>query len=118
MIVAMSISVTVTVVQQLSIVSMFSLDWPEPVKTLMKIVRLLSFDVEVVRAGCVSTVTAFGVFMAKLFVLSITLATYIRVHIMFVIVRYAWKFRARMFVLIGGVGQLTKFCARPNELKM
>ena len=36
LLIAMAISLTVTVVQQLSIVGMFSLEWPEPMKGCIK----------------------------------------------------------------------------------
>jgi len=67
---------------------------------------VLSFNIEMLRMGCIAAVTDYGAFMGKLLVLLVATCSYLVLHLFVVIVCYRCNFKARLHTVVGGVGQV------------
>jgi hypothetical protein len=106
LLIAMAFSVTLTIVQQIGIVGVFAMDWPQPLATMFKILRLLTFDVEVIRLGCVVSPDAFGRFAVKVLIIAIGIALLCIIHVCFVVARHRGNFAKQLKSLTGSLGTL------------
>eukprot|EP00971_Amphidinium_carterae_P304495 6050664-Amphidinium_carterae.1 len=70
----------VTALQVMSIVSLLSLAWEEPFKTLLKATTVIALDFEVLRVGCISTLTSLEKYMGKLLLLLMGLCLLCAIH--------------------------------------
>jgi len=93
-----------TMTQQLGVVGTLSLDWEEPIKSILDLLGLLTFNIEVMRFSCLSSADPVQRFSVKLYIIFITAAVMMCIHSLFVILRHERQWRARMHVLISAVG--------------
>ena len=96
----------VTVTQQLGVVGMMNVGWEEPLKSFMQLISLLTFDIEVLRLNCVSSVSPVERYVGKVSIILVTIIIMLLIHCIFVFVRYNGEFKARMPSLIGAIGTL------------
>eukprot|EP00971_Amphidinium_carterae_P119282 2362629-Amphidinium_carterae.1 len=103
---AIAVSQLLTATQQLGVVGMLSVDWEEPVSSLMKLLGLLTFNIEVLRLNCVSTMDPVTRYVGKVSIIFLTIGLMFLIHVGFVVVKYKCQFRARTPSLIGCMGTL------------
>lgn len=103
---AMTASLAVTLVQQLGIVGMFSVTWEEPLQTLLTTLRVFSFDIEVLRFGCVVSTTPLMRYSSKIVITALCLVFFVILHVANVIVRHGGDFAGQMHTLICIIGTL------------
>ncbi len=97
-------SMMITTLQQMGVFSFLSIDWENPIKFILNLARLLQFDMDILRMGCVITLSALGRFMAKLGAILVALLTVLLIHFTWVIVRHKGAFRLPS--LIGVMGSI------------
>eukprot|EP00971_Amphidinium_carterae_P249899 4960243-Amphidinium_carterae.1 len=79
----------VTALQVMSIVSLLSLEWKAPFSTLLRLTTLIALDIEVLRVGCISTLTPLEKYMSKLVLLFMGLCLLCAIHtVKLAILRY------------------------------
>ena len=83
---AMALSLGITVFQQLGIVGMLTHDLPEPMGTLFRLLRLLSFDMEILNFSCVASASPVARYAIKVIVLAVCLAYLFLIHCVNVVV--------------------------------
>jgi len=96
----------ITATQQLGVVGMLSVEWEEPVRSFMRILGLLTFNIEVLRLNCVSTVDPVTRYTMKISIIFITIACMLLIHCTFVLLKYGGRFKDRMPSMIGSIGTL------------
>jgi len=96
----------VTVIQQLGVIGMLSLLWEPPLDTLLELLGLLAFDIDIIRLNCVSPQGSFGRFGLKLLVVFQAIAVMLAIHVFFVVVRHHSRFRQRLHCLVSAIGTL------------
>jgi hypothetical protein len=102
----MIFGITITSLQQLSVVVTMSVEWPEPLRSAFTILRLLAIDVEVLRMGCVASASPLGVFLLKLAILGSGLAGLLLIHVILVLALHGGRFTERMPSLVGSLGTI------------
>ena len=80
----------VTVTQTLGIVDMISVEWAEPVSSVLNVVKLLTIDLEILRFNCVAALSMPARYFGKFTMIFVLLAAMAAVHTGFVIKVRAW----------------------------
>jgi len=87
----------VSLLQQMSILGVLSIEYAEPLKSFLSVMRIFAFDVEgVLRIGCIGSFGAFARFCIKVCMILAAL----------VVVRHRGRFKERKPVLLAIVGTL------------
>mmetsp|Transcript_34383 Transcript_34383/g.78352 ORF Transcript_34383/g.78352 Transcript_34383/m.78352 type:complete len:1613 (-) Transcript_34383:77-4915(-) len=107
---AAAVSMLITVVQQIGVVSTISVEWVSPITDVFEAVRLLNFDISVLRLGCVSDFNPTSRFSLKVLLIFILIFCMVVIHCMVVLVLYKGRFRERMPSLLGSVGTCFMVC--------
>ena len=103
---AMTLSIFVTTIQQLGIIAMVSVEIPEPMRTMFSLVQLFSFDINVLNFNCVASAPAPARFAIKVLILVFCTVVLLLIHAIWVIFRHGGRFVEQMPTLIAGIGTL------------
>jgi len=103
---AFALSQLTTVTQQLGVVGRMSVQWEEPLTSFFQLFNLLSFDIEVLRLNCVSSVAPVTQYLLKVAAILFCVPLVTAVHCIYVACRHHGKFAARIPVLCGAIGTL------------
>jgi len=95
-----------TVAQQLSVLSMIDLDWEEPMSSLFSLVEVIGFRLDYIRVSCWAVNDVVQRYVYTLCVTLILLFLMFVIHIVYTILFYHGRFRARQTKLIGCVGTI------------
>ena len=71
---AVASGMLITMVQQMGVFSTMSIPWVDPIKMVLDAARIFLFDIELLRIGCLVSLSPLGRFTTKLAVILITLA--------------------------------------------
>ena len=85
---------------------MISLEWAEPVSSVLNVVKLLTIDLEILRFNCVAALSMPARYFWKFTMIFVLLAAMAAVHTGFVITRHMSQFNGRMPTLIRAIGSL------------
>jgi hypothetical protein len=102
----MTLGLLVTLVQQFGVIALFSLDWPEPMRSLMEIMQLFTFDVGVLNVSCVASVSALSQFTATVAIPYVCGGTVVALHCLSVLLQHGGRFSSRMHMLTASIGVL------------
>eukprot|EP00403_Amphidinium_massartii_P046689 CAMPEP_0178468920 /NCGR_PEP_ID=MMETSP0689_2-20121128/53164_1 /TAXON_ID=160604 /ORGANISM="Amphidinium massartii, Strain CS-259" /LENGTH=1242 /DNA_ID=CAMNT_0020095983 /DNA_START=65 /DNA_END=3793 /DNA_ORIENTATION=- len=101
---ALATSLFITVVQQMGVISIMSVEWTDPVKSIFQMLRLLAFDIEILQLGCVANVAPSSVFLGKVLTIAIAIGGMLLVHCLAVLLVYKGQFQEKRASLYGSVG--------------
>jgi len=104
---ALACSLFISIVQQMGVISIISVAWVDPVKSMLKILRLLAFDIEVLQLGCVANVPPTTIFLGKVLTIGFGILVMVAIHVLVVICLYSGQFWERRSSLYGSVGTVT-----------
>ena len=96
----------VTVTQTLGFLDVISVEWAEPVSSVLNVVKLLTIDLEILRFNCVAALSMPARYFGKFTMIFVLLAAMAAVHTGFVITRHMSQFNGRMPTLIRTIGFL------------
>lgn len=100
-------TMTVNLVQQFGIISLFEgVAWVEPIKSILHVMELIVFDLELLHVPCIARVTPLQSFVLQVFALGIALAMMMIAHCVTTLVKYKAEFKARNKVLLASVGTI------------
>merc|ERR1712196_167090 len=99
-------SLIVTTIQQMGVFSTMAIPWEDPIKTLLNVMMLMNFNIEVLRFGCVATFSDFERFTIKLISILIALVTVVFIHACWVVIKHKCAFRERIPSLVGAMGTI------------
>jgi hypothetical protein len=99
-------SIMFTVIQQIGVIGTFAMEWPEPLATVLAVIQLLNFNIEVLKMNCVANVGPFGRFATKVMIIFIGCTIILIIHVISVLVFYKGQFRRKMPSLMGAVGTI------------
>lgn len=97
---------TITIIQLLGVMSMFSMNFAEPFNSLLAFMKLFNFDVGVLEFGCVTTATPIGHYVLRICLVLISAAAMIFFHFVFVMIRHRADFQGRRPVVIAALGTI------------
>jgi len=103
---AMTLGMLVTLTQQLGVVSMLSVNWVEPLSSMMEFFQVLSLDVKILRLNCVSSQGPVQRYATKLSVILMVILCMLVIHVVVVLMRHEGQFRQQMHSMIGSIGTL------------
>jgi len=107
----LAVSQLVGVIQQLGVIRLMSLEWVDPILSLMSALSLFAFDVEFLRLNCLGgDVGPVGRFIIQNFIILVFLVLVCIIHVLFVVIRYRGDFAARFPSLIGMAGTVCTVC--------
>mmetsp|Transcript_18178 Transcript_18178/g.42505 ORF Transcript_18178/g.42505 Transcript_18178/m.42505 type:complete len:720 (+) Transcript_18178:3-2162(+) len=96
-----------TTLQQVGVVSLITLEWTEPLRTVVRAMRLLAFDIEFLRLGCVGPVRPLSLFVMRLLVIFIAIAVLLLSHGFLVLVFHKGQFKKYRSTLVAAIGSVT-----------
>ena len=103
LLVAMCVGVMVTLVQHLGVTSMFAMEWPEPLASLLAITMPPNLDLEFLNMNQFAAVSPLPVFVAKISVFVVAYLLIIVIHCIFVRFKQSGKFRQLLVAMCVGV---------------
>mmetsp|Transcript_15708 Transcript_15708/g.45074 ORF Transcript_15708/g.45074 Transcript_15708/m.45074 type:complete len:820 (+) Transcript_15708:1-2460(+) len=107
LLVAISTGLLIGMMQQLSVMGMLDVAYPDPLYTFVKVMKVVAFDVEeFLSLNCIGTVQAFAHFAAKLSTMLVFMLLIILLHVAFVVARHGARFGERKPVLLSVLGAL------------
>merc|ERR1712242_66809 len=93
----------VTLVQQLGVLGMMSVNWVEPLLSLFSFFQLFAFNLDILRMGCVASMGPLWQFCSSVSAIFVCIAIMCTYHVIFVVVKHRRDFAGRMPSLIGSV---------------
>jgi len=100
-------SVLITSMQQMGVISLISIEWRDPLKACLNALRLLTFDIEVLRLGCVGPVRPLQLYALRLTMIFIGIIVLFGIHFLRVAVFKKFQFRKHRSTLVAAVGVVT-----------
>jgi len=104
LLVAISGGQMVTILQLLGVLDTMSLTIPEPLASVLQIMKLFAFDIQVLKLGCVTTLSTLQEYILKALLVLACLAVMLIIHVPYVLIRHRGRFMSRMPTLIGCLG--------------
>jgi len=93
-VVSTSFTQLVTLVQMLSVLRRFNIDWREPFYSILVFIEVLSFDLEMLSVSCLATMSSAAVFTFRSLLMPCLMLIALLVHLCFLLVTRSKNFRA------------------------
>eukprot|EP00930_Biecheleria_cincta_P035797 TRINITY_DN2459_c0_g1_i4.p1 TRINITY_DN2459_c0_g1~~TRINITY_DN2459_c0_g1_i4.p1 ORF type:complete len:1420 (-),score=174.31 TRINITY_DN2459_c0_g1_i4:106-3750(-) len=106
LLVGIGCSMCMSVLQQLGSIAATSIEWVDPLSSLLDLMMVFSFDIEVLRIGCILSLAPGWLYVGKLCVAWGMVGLILLVHVVVVLLRHQGNFRSRMPTLIRSIGSL------------
>jgi len=104
LLIAMTLSLLITMFQQLGALAVVSIAWPGPMNAVFQMLSVLAFDLEALKVNCVVQPRPAFSFAMRVLMFAACVLVIVIVHIFFVIFRRGGHFRERNPILISGIG--------------
>eukprot|EP00930_Biecheleria_cincta_P065340 TRINITY_DN5110_c0_g1_i4.p1 TRINITY_DN5110_c0_g1~~TRINITY_DN5110_c0_g1_i4.p1 ORF type:complete len:1421 (-),score=213.93 TRINITY_DN5110_c0_g1_i4:543-4754(-) len=99
-------SMIMGVLQQLGTIASTSIEWVDPVSSMLDMLMVFSFEIEVLRVGCIASFSPLLLYVGKLCMALMMLGFMLLVHVAVVLLRHRGRFRDRAPTLIRSIGTL------------
>ncbi|CAK0896286.1 unnamed protein product [Prorocentrum cordatum] len=100
-------SLTITLVQQLGVVSLLEdVRWMDPISTLLDAAQLLMFDLEVLHVSCMFRFSPLGSFIVQLSILAQCVVVLLITHVLLSLFYYREPIRQRNSALVASIGTI------------
>jgi hypothetical protein len=106
LLVAISGSQVVAAIQVLGVISNMTIDWDEPFLTLLDIAKLVTFNIDILRPGCIATFTPTSKYVGSMAIVFIGLAAMLLLFVVSVVIIHKGRFRERLPILINSLGTI------------
>jgi len=106
MVLSLVLSQLITCLQQLSVLANLSIDWIEPLRSVLDSVKVMSFNVQSLRLNCVGLGTPISSYMFSGMVVLSSIGCFVVVHMLAVLFIHKGNFRDNRAPLIGSLGIL------------
>mmetsp|Transcript_2855 Transcript_2855/g.6241 ORF Transcript_2855/g.6241 Transcript_2855/m.6241 type:complete len:1509 (+) Transcript_2855:1-4527(+) len=104
LLIAMALSLLITMMQQLGALIVVSIAWPAPMRALFRILNVLAFDMEALKVDCVVQPRPAISFAMKVLMFAACVVVIFLIHILSVLIRRAGAFRDRNHTLVSSIG--------------
>jgi len=104
---AIALSMLVSIIQQAGVLYVVNVEWVSPLSGVLRSLRLLNFDIEVLQLSCYANVDPMMIFCAKILVIIVAIVVVISIHCLAVLCVYKGRWRERIPTLIGVVGAVS-----------
>lgn len=104
--VALATSQLVTVIQQLGVLNLIGVTWPEQLTRVFSFLTMLNLDLEVLRLECFGRVGSTSRFTMRVFCIFGLLLVMGLIHVVVIVALHGGRFRGRSSALIGSTGQI------------
>eukprot|EP00434_Breviolum_minutum_P026215 symbB.v1.2.023175.t1/scaffold2102.1/size90421/5 len=93
LVISTSLTQLLTLVQMLSVLRRFEVDWREPFSSVLVFFEVLSFDVEMLSVSCVTTMSPPAVFASRSLLIPFLMLTALVVHLLFLLITRSKTFQ-------------------------